>query len=67
MKRNEKIKQLSDELNDAAFYYEGGVAESVAISVIKYEKYASGGASPEIKKGMNEHRKKGGKYNVTRD
>ena len=67
LKRDEKIKQLSRELNDAAFYYKGGVAESIAISVIKYEKYASGGASPEIKKGMNEHRKKGGKYNVTRD
>ena len=67
LKKDEKIKQLSKELNDAAFYYKGGVAEIIAISVIKYEKYASGGACPETNKGMNEHRKKGGKYNVTRD
>lgn len=67
LKSNEKIQQLSNELNDAAFYYKGGVAEVIAISVVKYEKYASGGAYPEMNKGMNEHRKKGGKYNVKRD
>lgn len=60
--------QLSKELNDAAFYYMGGVADIIAISVIKFEKYASGGACPVMDKSMNEHsRKKGGKYNVTRD
>ncbi len=67
MKKDERIKQLSKELNDEAFYYMGGVDEVVAISVIKYEKYASGGACPETNKSMGEHRKKGGKYNVTRD
>ncbi len=58
LKGDEKIKQLSEELNDAAFYYKGGVAETVAISVVKYEKYSSGGAGPETNKGMNENRKK---------
>lgn len=58
MKRDEKIRQLSEELNDAAFYYKGGVAETVAISVVKYEKYVSGGAGPATNKGMNESRKK---------
>jgi hypothetical protein len=68
VKKDEKIKQLSDELNDEAFYYMGGVDEIIAVSVIKYEKYASGGACPGTNKSMNEHsRKKGGKCNVTRD
>ena len=68
MKRDEKITQLSKELNEEAFYYMGGVADIIAVSVIKFEKYASGGACPETSKSMNEHsRKKGGKYNVTRD
>jgi hypothetical protein len=67
LKSDEKIKQLSKELNDAAFYYKGGAAEAIAVSVIKFEKYASGGAYPETNKGMNEHGKKGGKYNVKRD
>ena len=58
---------MSKELNDAAFYYKGGVAESIAISVVKYEKYVSGGARLEMNKGTNEYRKKGGKYNVKRD
>ncbi len=58
LKGDEKIKQLSEELNDAAFYYKGGVAETVAISVVKYEKYSYGGAGPETNKGMNENRKK---------
>ena len=61
MKKDERIKQLSKELNDEAFYYMGGVDEIIAISVIKYEKYASGGACPETNKSMNENRKKGGK------
>jgi len=67
VKKDERITQLSKELNDAAFYYMEGVADIIAISVIKYEKYASGGACPETNKSMNEHRKKGGKYHVTRD
>lgn len=67
MKKDERINQLSKELNDAAFYYKGGVDEIIAVSVIKYEKYASGGACPETNKSMDEHRKKGGKYNVKRD
>ena len=68
MKRDEKITQLSRALNEEAFYYMGGVADIIAVSVIKFEKYASGGACPVTSKSMNEHsRKKGGKYNVTRD
>jgi hypothetical protein len=67
MKKDERITQLSKGLNDAAFYYMGGVDDIIAISVIKYEKYASGGACPEMSKSMNEHRKRGGKYHVTRD
>ncbi len=67
MKKDEKITQLSKEMNDAAFYYMGGDAEIIAISVVKYEKYASGGACPKMNKSMSEHRKRGGKYNVTRD
>jgi hypothetical protein len=61
VKKDERIKQLSKELNDEAFYYMGGVDEIIAISVIKYEKYASGGACPEKNKSMSEERKKGGK------
>ena len=38
MKKDERINQLSKELNDAAFYYKGGVDEIIAVSVIKYEK-----------------------------
>jgi hypothetical protein len=67
LKKDEKITQLSKELNDAVFYYKGGVADIIAVSVIKYEKYASGGACQEMNKSMEVHRKKGGKYNVTRD
>ena len=67
MKKDERIKQLSKELNDEAFYYMGGVDEIIAVSVIKYEKYASGGACPETDKSVSERRKKGGKYNVKRD
>ncbi len=67
MKKDEKINQLSDVLNDAVLYYKGGVADILAVSVIKYEKYASGGACQEMSKCMDVHRKKGGKYNVTRD
>jgi len=67
VKKDERIKQLSKELNDEALYYMGGVVDIIAVSVIKYEKYASGGACPETNKSVNEHRKKGGKCNVTRD
>jgi hypothetical protein len=61
VKKDERIKQLSKELNDATFYYREGVDDIVAVTVIKYEKYASGGACPETNKSVNEHRKKGGK------
>ena len=68
MKKDEKISQLSEALNEEAFYYMGGVADIIAVSVIKFEKYASGGACQVTGKSMNEHgRKKGGKCNVTRD
>ena len=36
----------------------GGVDEIIAISVIKYEKYASGGACPEKNKSMSEDKEK---------
>ena len=61
MKKDQKICQLAKELNEVASLHREEIDKLVAVSVIKYEKYAFGGACRTVGKGMNECRRKGGK------
>ena len=61
MPKDQKIRQLSKELNDAASLYQSGVDELITVTVVKYEKYASGGTCLDKNKSVNECRRKGGK------
>ncbi|HEX2964368.1 MAG TPA: hypothetical protein VHO84_01210 [Syntrophorhabdaceae bacterium] len=61
MKKDQKIGQLSKELNDTASLHQNGIDELITVTVVKYEKYASGGACSDKEKGISECRRKGGK------
>jgi hypothetical protein len=61
VEKDQKIRQLSKELNDAASLHQSGIDELVTVAVVKYEKYASGGTCLDKQKDTNECRRKGGK------
>ncbi len=61
MTKDQKIRQLSKELNDAASIHQSGIDELITVAVVKYEKYASGGTCLDKNKDMNACRRKGGK------
>ncbi len=61
MRKDQKIRQISEELNDAASRHQSGIDELVTVAVVKYEKYASGGTCSDKNRDVNECRRGGGK------